>query len=60
MDKRFESKVPYNVAIIELDEGARMITNIVAASNAELRIGQRVSLVIEEEDGLALARFRLA
>jgi uncharacterized OB-fold protein len=58
--ERFKDKVPYNVAIVELAEGARLVTNIVEADNAELRIGAPVELVIEEEDGLALARFRLA
>lgn len=58
--QRFKDKVPYNVAIVELEEGARLITNIVGIDNAGLRIGLPVTVTIEEEDGLALARFRPA
>jgi uncharacterized OB-fold protein len=58
--KRFETKVPYNVAIVELEEGARLVTTIIGVDDAALRIGLPVTLTIEEEDGLALARFKPA
>lgn len=55
-----KDKVPYNVAIVELDEGPRLLTNIInSGTEADLNVGSKVGLAIEEEAGVALARFRL-
>lgn len=55
-----KDKVPYDVTIVELDEGPRLLTNIVNSNaGSALRIGSKVTLAIEEEEGVALARFRL-
>lgn len=57
----FESKLPYNVTIVELTEGPRLLTNIVQTAPAQkLVIGAPVQLVIEYEGEQALARFRLS
>jgi uncharacterized OB-fold protein len=54
----FNSRVPYTVAIVELDEGPRMTTNIVGVEDPQsLQIEQRLSLRIEQEAGLAVPRF---
>jgi len=55
-----KSQVPYDVSIVELDEGPRLLTNI-TNSNAgrALGIGQRVRLKIETVKGVALARFEI-
>lgn len=55
----FAARVPYNVAIVELDEGPRLITNLLRTDVVEPRIEAPVELQIEEEGGLAMARFRL-
>ena len=56
--KAFESRLPYNVAVVELDEGPRLISNVVGVADAEtLKIDQRLKLVIEDEGGTAVARF---
>lgn len=55
----FVDRVPYNVAIVELDEGARLITNVLA-DEGDLAIDRRVVLKIEQEDGFSLPRFELA
>ena len=52
----FADRVPYNVAIVELEEGARLITNIVA-DESELAIERPVVLRIESESGVHLPRF---
>ena len=57
-NKAFAGKLPYNVAVVELDEGPRAITNIVNPDDG-LKADRPVELVVEEEDGVALARFRL-
>lgn len=54
----FADRVPYNVAVVELEEGARLITNILA-DLSELRIDQPVVLKIEQEAGVSLPRFEL-
>lgn len=43
----FREDGPYVVAIVELDEGARMTTNIVGCALDEVRIGQRVRVVFD-------------
>jgi len=55
----FESVLPYNVAIIELDEGPRLISSVRAPKEL-VRIGKRVRLEYEDVDErLALHRFVL-
>lgn len=53
----FRGRVPYNVALVELDEGIRMITNIVA-DHTLLRAEARVRLAASEGEQ-PLARFEL-
>ena len=43
----FREEVPYSVAIVELDEGPRLTTNIVGCPAAEVHIGQRVEALFE-------------
>ncbi len=57
-NKAFAGKLPYNVAVVELDEGPRATTNIVNPDDG-MKADRPVELVIEEEDGVALARFRV-
>lgn len=56
--RAFEKRLPYNVAVVELDEGPRLISNVVGVEDPEtLKIDQRLRLVIEDESGTAFARF---
>jgi len=41
----FAAAIPYNVALVELDSGPRLITNVLAAGAGQLRIGLRVRAV---------------
>ena len=54
----FKEKLPYNVALVELDEGPRLVTNIVNPE-AGMKAERKVELRIENEHGVALARFVL-
>lgn len=54
----FRDRLPYNVVLVELDEGPRLISNIVNEGDG-LAIEKRVELVLEQEHGVAVARFRL-
>jgi uncharacterized OB-fold protein len=50
---------PYVVASVELDEGPRMLTNIVDCDPESVEIGQRVQVVFHDTgEGTALPRFR--
>ncbi|WP_447918553.1 Zn-ribbon domain-containing OB-fold protein [Achromobacter aegrifaciens] len=53
-------KVPYVVAMIDLDEGARMMANIVDSPPEAIRIGSRVRVCFEQvSDDITLPQFRL-
>ena len=50
---------PYCIAYVELDEGPRVLTNIVDADLTSLAIGQRVTLAwADRGEGTKLPRFR--
>ncbi len=50
---------PYVLALVELAEGPKMMTNIVEAEFDSLAIGQEVEVVFHEtSEGTALPRFR--
>ncbi|MGE5513059.1 MAG: Zn-ribbon domain-containing OB-fold protein [Bacteroidota bacterium] len=55
----FKSRVPYNVTLVELEEGPRLLTNITNPEHG-IEVGRSVSLAIEKEHDFALARFALA
>jgi uncharacterized OB-fold protein len=55
------AKPPYAIAYVTLDEGPRMMTNIVDADFDALRIGQKVVVTfVESEPGLPAPFFRPA
>ena len=57
----FADRLPYNVAIVELEEGPRLITNISGVRGGEgLRADMRVRLGVEREHDVPLARFTVA
>jgi uncharacterized protein len=53
----FANRLPYTVAVVELDEGPRMITNLIHTEAHSLQLDQRLWLVIEDEQGVAVPRF---
>jgi uncharacterized protein len=53
----FEARLPYTVAVVQLDEGPRMISNVVGADATSLRIDQRLRLVLEAEADVMVPRF---
>ena len=57
----FQAIAPYVTAIVELEEGPRMFTNIVDVDAAALQVGESVSVVFREgPEGLQLPYFRPA
>ncbi len=57
----FVDDLPYNVAVVELEEGPRLNTNIVGVENEALRVGMAVEVIFEElTDEISLPKFRPA
>jgi uncharacterized OB-fold protein len=57
----FGHDVPYNVAVVELEEGVRMTADVVGCANSELDIGMAVEVVFDDLSATAtLPRFRRA
>ncbi|MFV1971307.1 MAG: Zn-ribbon domain-containing OB-fold protein [Acidimicrobiia bacterium] len=52
--------VPYVLAVVELEEGPTMMTNIVDVAADEVRIGMEVVVTFEPRGDLALPQFRPA
>jgi len=55
----FNADTPYNVTIVELEEGPRLHTNLVECSNDEIHIGMPVEVVFDKvSDEVTLPKFR--
>jgi uncharacterized protein len=55
----YKNAAPFVLAYVELDEGPRMMTNIVGADPASLAVGLPVQVVFHDTgDGTALPRFQ--
>lgn len=49
---------PYNVALVDLDEGFRMMSRVEGVAPEDVTIGARVAVAVITEDGEPLAVFR--
>jgi uncharacterized protein len=59
MNPGFAADVPYNVSQIDLEEGVRMVANIIGVANERLRIGMPVEAVFEDVgEGVSIPKFR--
>jgi uncharacterized OB-fold protein len=57
----FKNDVPYNVSLIQLDEGPRMFSNVVGVPPQSVKVGARVEVLFDPvTEELAIPRFRLA
>jgi len=57
--KAFEPDIPYVVAWIDLDEGPRLITNIIGCPVEEVKLGMRVTVQFEKaSEKIWLPKFR--
>jgi|ERR1700722_7983097 len=55
----FSGRLPYIAAVVDLDEGPRMMTNVVGCGVTDVHVGMRVTVAFEEEtDEVTLPRFR--
>jgi len=53
----FEEQVPYVVAVIELAEGPRMMTNLVGCAPEDVFVGLAVRVVFEERGTMRVPQF---
>ncbi|MGZ4145334.1 MAG: Zn-ribbon domain-containing OB-fold protein [Actinomycetota bacterium] len=57
----FADRVPYNVVVVALEEGVRMVGNLLDADNAGIEEGMAVTVDFEDvEDGVSLPVWRRA
>lgn len=57
----YDDELPYNVAEVQLDEGPRVLTNLVGIANDRIRAGMPVEIVFDEvTPETTLAKFKPA
>jgi uncharacterized protein len=55
----FAAEIPYNISVIELEEGVRMTCAVVDCPNEELQIGMPVEVIFERvTEEIALPKFK--
>lgn len=55
----YRENVPYNVVEVTLDEGPRILSNLIDIDTQDIQIGMAVEVVFDDvEEDLTLARFR--
>ncbi len=55
----YKGEPPYVVALVELDEGVKMMTNIVECDPSEVKIGMEVEVVFDDvTEEVTLPKFR--
>ncbi len=57
--KAYAPDVPYNVVLVQLDEGPRMFSNVVGVANESVKVGMRVRVVFERAtEQITIPRFQ--
>lgn len=54
----FAAEIPYNIAVVELEEGPRIPSNLVGVPNEEIKVGMPVMVEFERYDDVAMPKFR--
>ncbi len=58
VDPGLADEIPYNVALVDLDEGVRVVSNVVGLADEDLRIGQRLTVTFEPSGDTVIPKFR--
>jgi uncharacterized protein len=57
--RSYEQDIPDNVVEVELDEGPRILTNLIGLPNGDIRAGLPVEIVFDDvTDEITLAKFK--
>jgi hypothetical protein len=60
-NKAFAKDIPYNVALVQLEEGPRMYSNVVDCANDDVKVGDKLEAVfVPVTPQVTLPKFRLA
>jgi uncharacterized OB-fold protein len=60
-DPSFAEDLPYNVTVVELEEGPRLVTNLVGIANDQIRVGMPLTITYEDiTEEYTLPKFRPA
>jgi uncharacterized protein len=58
-DEAFAAELPYNIAVVETEEGVRLTSQVVGCANAKLAIGMPLTVTFERRsDEVAIPKFR--
>jgi uncharacterized OB-fold protein len=58
-DEAFAAEIPYNIAVVETEEGVRLTSQVVGCANDELVIGMNLEVTFDPEaDPVPIPRFR--
>lgn len=55
----WKDRIPYNVVLVQLEEGPRMISNVVPLATQDFSVGDSVEVAFDPEGEFFLPRFRL-
>jgi uncharacterized protein len=59
-NKAFEKDIPYNVALVQLEEGPRMYSNVVGVDNDAVKVGDKLEVVFDPVTAdVTIPRFKL-
>jgi len=59
-NKAFEKDVPYNVALVQLEEGPRMYSNVIGVDNDAVKVGDKLEATFDQvTPEITIPRFRL-
>ena len=59
--KAFANDVPYNVVLVQLDEGPRMFSNVIGVPNDDVKVGMRLVVAFDPvTPEVTIPRFRPA
>jgi uncharacterized protein len=56
----FPERVPYVAAVVDLEEGPRMMTNVVGCDHDALEVGMALEVAYREDEGFTVPVFRPA
>jgi len=59
-NKAFADDIPYNVSLVQLEEGPRMYSNVVGVDNDAVKVGDKLEVVFDAvTPEITIPRFRL-
>ena len=59
-NKAFEKDIPYNVALVQLEEGPRMYSNVIGVDNDAVKVGDKLEVAFDPVTAeVTIPRFKL-